>query len=113
MLSIHSIVAVAGDQISSDLAGEAVILNLKEGVYYGLDDVGARIWNLIQEPQSVEQVCDRIFEEYDVSAGQCERGGTVWPRILSAARIIAPAIVHRNPAMRSGGIVSMATRIAR
>lgn len=88
MLSLHSIVAVAGDQISSDLAGEAVILNLREGVYYGLDDVGARIWNLIQEPQSVEQVCDRIFEEYDVSAGQCERDVLALVGELEAAGLI-------------------------
>jgi len=88
MLSLHSIVAVAGEQISSDLAGEAVILNLKHGVYYGLDDVGARIWNLIHDPRSVEQVCDRIFEEYDVSAGQCESDVLALLDELAAAGLI-------------------------
>jgi hypothetical protein len=67
-----SIVVAAKDQISCDLAGEAVILNLKSGVYYGLDAVGARVWNLIQEPMIVNDVRDAILKEYDVEPGRCE-----------------------------------------
>lgn len=41
MLSLDSIVAVTPEQVSSELSGEAVILSLKDGVYYGLNEVGA------------------------------------------------------------------------
>ena len=44
-----AIVKAAKEQVSCDLAGEAVILNLKSGQYFGLNEVGTRIWNLIQE----------------------------------------------------------------
>jgi len=54
------------------LAGEAAILNLKNGVYYGLDAVGARIWTLIQDARSVGQVRDALLEEYDVEPERCE-----------------------------------------
>ena len=67
-----SIVVVSKDQVSSDLAGEIAILNLKAGAYYGLDDVGARVWNLIQEPKRVSEVRDAILEEYDVEPDRCE-----------------------------------------
>ena len=40
-ISDRSIVVAAKDQVSCDLAGEAAILNMKNGVYYGLDPVGA------------------------------------------------------------------------
>ena len=43
-----SVIVTATDQVSADLAGEAVILNLESGVYYSLDEVGAYIWSLIQ-----------------------------------------------------------------
>jgi hypothetical protein len=43
-----STVVAAKDQVSCDLAGEAVILNLKSGIYYGLNPVAARVWSLIQ-----------------------------------------------------------------
>jgi len=67
----HSIVVATRNQVSCDLGGEVAILDVKSGIYYGLNDIGARIWNLIQEPQSVEAICQRILEEYAVEADRC------------------------------------------
>jgi hypothetical protein len=72
-VTTDSIVVVSKDQVSSDLAGEIAILNLKAGAYYGLDHVGARIWNLIQEPMRVSDVRDIILREYVVEPERCER----------------------------------------
>jgi hypothetical protein len=69
----HSTIAVAKDKLSADLADEAVVLDLKSGMYYGLDEVGARIWMLIQEPRTVNQVRDALVREYEVDADRCER----------------------------------------
>jgi hypothetical protein len=63
----------AKDQVSSDLGGEVAILDLKAGVYYGLDAVGARIWSLIQEPRTVNEIRDILLEEYEVEPEHCER----------------------------------------
>jgi hypothetical protein len=49
------------------------MLNLKNGVYYGLDPVGARIWNLIQQPRTVSEVLQILLREYEVDAERCER----------------------------------------
>lgn len=68
-----SIVKAANQQVSCDLAGEAVILSLTSGQYFGLNEVGARIWNLIQEPKTVGTVLDAVLEEYDVALDQLER----------------------------------------
>lgn len=68
----NSIIVAAKEQISSDLGGEAIILNLKTGVYHGLDAVGARIWNLLQEPRTVDDIRDTLLEEYEVEAERCE-----------------------------------------
>ena len=57
-LSDRTTVVVAKDQVSCDLAGEAAILNLKNGVYYGLNTVGARVWNLVQEPKTFAELRD-------------------------------------------------------
>lgn len=61
------------DQISCDLDGETVILNLESGLYYGLDSVGTRIWNLIQEPRSVHDILGILLQEYDVQPERCEQ----------------------------------------
>ena len=72
-ISDRSVVVVARDQVSCDLAGEAAILNVKSGVYYGLDPVGARIWNLMQEPRAVVEIQNAITNEYDVEPERCAR----------------------------------------
>jgi hypothetical protein len=72
-ISTRSVVMIAKDQVSCDLAGEAAILNLKNGVYYGLDTVGARIWNLIQTHSTVGAIRDSMLAEYEVDAERCER----------------------------------------
>ena len=60
------------DQVSCDLSGEAAILNLKSGVYFGLNTVGASIWKLIQEPKTVKEIWEAILEEFDVEPDRCE-----------------------------------------
>jgi hypothetical protein len=72
-VSTDSVVVAARDQVSSDLGGEVAILDLNVGVYYGLDEVGARVWELIQEPRVVRDVRGILLEEYDVAPERCER----------------------------------------
>jgi hypothetical protein len=71
--SINSVVCAAREQVSSELAGEYVILNLNAGVYHGLEATGARVWQLIQEPRRVCDIRDLLIDEYDVEADRCER----------------------------------------
>lgn len=66
-------VTVTSDQVSSQLDGEEVILNLEDGTYYGLNEVGARIWALIQDEAMLDRVRDRLLAEFDVDPEQCER----------------------------------------
>jgi hypothetical protein len=62
------------EQISCDLAGESVILNLREGVYYGLNEVAAQVWKLIQEPRSIQEIREALLETYrGVSEETCTR----------------------------------------
>jgi hypothetical protein len=72
-ISSSSVIVVAQDQVACELAGEAVILNLRNGIYFGLDPVGARIWELIQTPLSVAEIRDALLAEYEVEATRCEQ----------------------------------------
>ena len=71
-LSGKSMVVVSQDQVSCDLSGESAILNLKAGVYYGLNEVGTSVWKLIQEPKRVSEIREAILEEYEVEPDRCE-----------------------------------------
>jgi hypothetical protein len=72
-ISLDSTVVTAEDQVSSEIGEEVAILDLKAGTYYGLDAVGARVWELIQKPQSVGEIQRILLEEYEVEPERCER----------------------------------------
>ena len=58
----HVMARVVGD--------EYVILDLETGTYYGLDAVGARVWSLLAEGVALDDISDRLVEEYDVAPEQ-------------------------------------------
>jgi hypothetical protein len=60
----------ATDQLSTTLGEDVVILGLRDSVYYGLSRVGTRIWELLQTPQTVDQIVAVLVAEYDVPPDQ-------------------------------------------
>ncbi len=71
-LTLTSRVTAATDLLASDLAGDMVLLNLADGVYYGLDTVGAHIWRLLERPRTVGAVVDDVVAQYHVDRARCE-----------------------------------------
>ena len=68
-----STVVVSANQVSTALGGDTVILGADAGQYFGLNEVGARVWELVQEPVSVASICDVLCAEYEVAKDVCER----------------------------------------
>jgi hypothetical protein len=71
-IAADTVVVAAADQVSAGLDDEAVVLNLRSGSYHGLNEVGARVWQLLAEPRSVSSVADAIVSEYDVDRTRCQ-----------------------------------------
>jgi hypothetical protein len=82
------LIKVTDDQICCDLNGEAVILSLKTGTYYGLDQVGARIWALIQEPKTITDLLHVLLSEFDVDSVRCEQDLRLLLRNLNEAGLV-------------------------
>jgi len=70
-ISKTSTVSAAPGQVSSTVEGEAVILNVETGIYYGLNPVGAWVWESLQTPTTVAQLLEGLVAEFDVDE---ERG---------------------------------------
>lgn len=97
-LTADSVVVVSRDQMASDIAGETVILGLSAGRYYGLDAVGARIWQLIQTPKTLADVRETLVHEYDVEPGRCEADLLQLLEQMLAAGLVE---IHRDAEVRS------------
>jgi hypothetical protein len=67
------VVCVTRDQVSSRVGDEVAILSLDKAVYYGLNHVGARIWELVQSPVAVSRIHEALIEDYDVDSETAKR----------------------------------------
>jgi len=70
-LSESTTVVANDDCLSTEIDGESVILHMEQGKYYGFNEVGTRVWELAQEPHSLEEICRTILEAYDVDEERC------------------------------------------
>lgn len=70
ILASNCLIKAANNQLSSEIAGEAVILDLKSGVYYGLNETGNKIWQWLQHPKQVKEIYTLFLQEYEVEADQ-------------------------------------------
>ena len=66
-------VTIPAQVMAREVGDETVILDLANGSYYGLDPVGARIWQLMAEGQTLTEVCEVMVAEYDVTREDIER----------------------------------------
>ena len=59
-------ITISKDVLSQELAGETVLLDLHSESYFGLDAVGTRVWQLLNEGRDVVGVIDVLLDEYEV-----------------------------------------------
>jgi hypothetical protein len=71
-LTLDTPVSRTDDNLSSNLAGEEVVLNLQDGVYYGLNDVGARVWALLDTMGTPREICEALQAEYEIDRATLE-----------------------------------------
>jgi hypothetical protein len=81
----------APDVVFRDLQGEAVILHLGTGIYFGLDEVGTRAWQLIVEHRPLAEVCALLAAEFDAPADRIERDITAFVDQLLAKDLLRAA----------------------
>jgi hypothetical protein len=65
-----TVVATTG-QVSTELDGRAVILDVTSGTYYELNEVGSRVWTLIQSTIQVTDIHEQLLAEYEVDPELC------------------------------------------
>ena len=59
------------DQLSCELNGEIAILNLKSKLYFGLTDVSAFIWHMLESPTNLKAIVSAVVQEFDTEEACC------------------------------------------
>ncbi|SFT85437.1 PqqD family peptide modification chaperone [Halomonas saccharevitans] len=60
------------DILTAVIDDEIVMMSADQGQYFGLSNIGAHIWNMTEDPISVEELIAMLCQSYDVSAQTCK-----------------------------------------
>ena len=72
-LSVDSVFSQKAGIIEAEIEGEVVALNIETGTCYGLNQVGSRIWHMLETSPRISDICEALLAEYSVAADDCER----------------------------------------
>ena len=74
--------------IAKMVGTEMVLLDYDRGIYYGLNPVGARVWQLLREGSTPEEIIARLTDEYDVAPATLEADVAALLRDLEAKELV-------------------------
>ena len=72
-IDLETLVRQMKDLFVTEIDGEKVMMHIENGKYYAMNEVGSRIWDLIENPISVEQLIITLYNEYEVERSTCEK----------------------------------------
>src|SRR5215470_2829123 len=72
-VSFDQKLVVTQDTLINVIEDESVLLNLKSESYFGLDQIGTRMWTLLTTSDSIQAAYEALLEEYDVDAAELRR----------------------------------------
>ena len=65
-MNLNQTITISPEVISQEVSGETVLLDLESECYFGLDEVGTRIWQLLKETNDLKVIFDTLLDEYHV-----------------------------------------------
>lgn len=71
-LTPESRVVRSEDFITSTVDNELVMMSLEKGTYYGLDAIGSQIWENIAAPITIDALCQKLIDAFEVDPAQCQ-----------------------------------------
>ena len=85
-------VTIPTQVIARQVGEDTVILDLASGTYFGLDPTGARIWQLLTERKTLDEVCTAMLTEYDVTPEAIKKDVICLAEELRAKQLICIAL---------------------
>ena len=73
MLSLDAPFSIPSSVLFTTVDEDVVLLNTRSNMYYALDEVGARFWNLLSAGRTLREAHRSLLEEYEVESNQLEQ----------------------------------------
>ncbi len=88
LININTTVQASPEIVTNTLGEEVVMMSIEKSAYYGLDEIGSRIWELIASERTVSSICDILVREYDVPREECEQDILAWLNELAEQNLV-------------------------
>lgn len=70
-LSQATVLSKNPDILTSLVNEGLAMMSVESGNYYGLDDIGMKIWDLIDGQRTLREICTKLATEHEVTTDQC------------------------------------------
>jgi hypothetical protein len=87
-MNLSNKIVPAPHVVARAVAQETVLLDLESGTYFSLDTVGAHIWGMIEKGKSLNQICDAMLEEFDVTRDVLEHDTLALAKELADKKLV-------------------------
>lgn len=92
VITLETVLTRDADVIYAALGDDGVMLNVDTGKYHSVNDVGARIWDLLETQQTIGQLCDHLLDEFDVEGPACQAA------VLDfVVKLVERGLIHAAP----------------
>ncbi len=73
VIGMETVVARNEEPVAVEVDRTIVMLSIDQGMYFGLEGTGPRIWALLEQPRSAAQLCEALLNEFDIDPDDCQR----------------------------------------
>ena len=84
MISDSAKITLTDDQLAATIGEEVVLIGLKKGTYYGLEDVAAHIWRHLHSARTFVELVDEVVRVFDGERDDIVRDVSEFIRALEA-----------------------------
>ncbi len=77
------------DVLMASISGQAVLMSVQKGVYFGLDMIGTEIWRRLETPIAVSSLIELLIAAFDGEADEIRRDVVRFLDALAEAELIA------------------------
>lgn len=97
--SARVIITPSPEVLAADLGTEVGLLEVRSGLYYSLAEVGVRVWQLIQNGISRDDLVSALLAEYDVEAAELDHDlDTLLRSLIREGLVVERVMTELRPA---------------
>jgi hypothetical protein len=87
-INLNSTITRNEDLLSGLVDDEAIIMSIESGSYHLINETGRRVWELLEQPKTVAEICDILIEEFDVDLETCQKGVLQYLEALQTRQVV-------------------------